>query len=158
ELHDPGDGIAGPLATLLDAVPVVVVDTTPGATEELPPLTPLIALGGPRGGIRAENAITIRLSAPEHTLRAAPWAAGLGDQAVASDLGARLRTTSGTIRRAASLARGEALLAGRSQPSERDVRLAMRSLEAEALETLATRVPVVGDWSDLAVTEETARE
>jgi hypothetical protein len=157
ELLDPAVA-HGPLAILLNAVPLVVVETPPGETAELPSGAPLIAVAGPRGGIRAENAVTIRLPAPERALRSAHWADTLGDADLAFELGARLRTTSGTIRRAASLARGEAMLAGRQQPIERDVRSAMRALEAEALETLATRVPVVGDWNDLAVAEETAHE
>jgi len=156
-IDEPGVSV-GPLATLLNAVPLTVVEPAPGETAELPSITPLVAVAGPRGGVRAENAVTIRLGAPERALRTAHWSATLGDDELAFDLGARLRTTSGTIRRAGSIARGEALLAGRSQPMERDVRAAMRALEAEALETLATRIPVVGDWSDLAVADETARE
>ena len=158
ELVDSTAPAVGPLALLLDAVPLAVVDSTPGETAELPALTPLLAIAGPRGGVRAESAVTIRVGAPERSLRAAHWAAGLGDDELASELGPRLRTTSGTIRRAASIAHGEAVIAGRARPIERDVRSALRSLEAEALETLATRIPVAGDWSDLAVTEETARE
>jgi ATPase family associated with various cellular activities (AAA) len=158
ELIDGAAHAVGPLSLLLDAVPLTVIDSAPGETAELPALTPLLAVAGPRGGVRAEGVVTIRIGSPERLLRSAHWAAGLGDEQLAAELGPRLRTTSGTIRRAASLARGEALLAGRTQPIERDVRSALRSLEAEALETLATRIPVAGDWSDLAVGDETARE
>jgi ATPase family associated with various cellular activities (AAA) len=165
EIHDAvqGERLAGPLATLLHALPLVVLDPAPGETAELPRLRgyegPLAAVAGGRGGIRAEHAVTIRIPTPEPTLRAAHWAEALGhDAELAVELAQRLRTPAGTIRRAAALAQGEALLAGRTRASDTDVRTALRALEAEALETLATRVEADGSWNDLAVAEDTARE
>lgn len=165
EVHDAALGaeLAGPLATLLHALPLVVLEPPPGETAELPRLRgydgPLAAVAGARGGIRAENAVTIRLGTPEPALRAAHWAQALGDDAeLAADLAERLRTPAGTIRRAAALAYGEALLAGRTRAAHTDVRNALRSLESEALETLATRISVEGGWGDLAVADDTARE
>jgi len=164
ELRDPvaGARLAGPLATLLHALPVVELDPAPGETVELPRLAgydgPLAAVAGRRGGIRAENALTLRLGLPDPTLRATHWTEALGDPDLAHDLAVGLRTTSGTIRRVAELARAEAAIGGRTRPTELDVRSALRTLEAEALETLATRVPLAGGWDDLAVGAETSRE
>jgi hypothetical protein len=165
EVLDPvaGARVAGPLATLLHALPLVVLAPGPGETAQLPQFPayegPLVAVAGPRGGVSAERAVTIRLGTPEPALRAAHWARALGgDAELAVELAERLRTPAGTIRRAAVLAQGEALLAGRLRPAEVDVRSALRALESEALETLATRIAVVGGWDDLAVADETARE
>jgi hypothetical protein len=164
ELIDPvaGARLAGPLAALLKAIPLFELQTTPGETVDLPRLAgyagPLAAVAGRRGGVRAERAVTIHLDLPDPALRAAHWAASLDNVELGRDLGVRLRTTAGTIRRVAELARGEATLAGRDRPGEPDVRSALRALESEALETLAARVPVAGDWRDLAVADDTARE
>jgi hypothetical protein len=164
ELLDPAAGarLAGPLAALLHALPLFELEPAPGETVDLPRLAgysgPLAAIAGRRGGVRSERAVTIRLDLPDPAVRAAHWAASLDDLALGRDLGLRLRTTAGTIRRVAELARGEATLAGRDRPDEADVRSALRALETEALETLAARVPVAGDWGDLAVADDTARE
>lgn len=162
ELRDPEAHPAGPLATLLHALPVVELDPAPGETVDLPQLHgydgPHAVVAGVRGGIRAESALTIRLGLPEPALRVRHWTEALDDSDLANDLAAGLRTTAGTIRRVAELARAEAAIGGRPRPTELDVRAALRSVEAETLETLATRVSVAGGWLDLAVGEETTRE
>jgi hypothetical protein len=164
ELRDPAAGarLAGPLATLLHALPLVELDPAPGETVDLPQLHgydgPLAAVAGRSGGIRAERALTLRLGLPDPALRATHWTEALGDDALAHELAPALRTTSGRIRRLADRARAEAALAGRTHATADDVRAALRTLEAEELETLATRLPVAGGWADLAVTAETARE
>jgi ATPase family associated with various cellular activities (AAA) len=164
ELDDPAAvaHLAGPLATLLHALPVVELDPAPGETVELPRLAaydgPLAVVLGRRGGVRAEQSFTVTLDVPDPVVRAAHWRAALDDRNLADELATRLRTSAGTIHRAARLARAEAALAGRSKPVDEDVRASLRSLETQALETLARRVAVDGDWRDLAVGEETARE
>jgi len=164
ELRDPDAGlrVAGPLATLLHALPVIELIPAPGETVDLPRLQgyagPIAAVAGRRGGIRAESALTLRLGLPDPALRLRHWTASLDDADLASDLAVGLRTTSGAIRRVAELARAEAAIAGRPKATELDVRTALRTIEAEALETLATRIPVLGGWDDLAVGEETTRE
>jgi hypothetical protein len=164
QLHDPDAGArrGGPLATLLHALPLVVLDPAPGQTVELPRLDgyegPLAAIAGRHGGIRAERALTLRLGLPGPALRERHWTEALGDAQLARELAPGLRTTAGTIRRLAELARAEASLAGRQRPLALDVRAALRTLEAEELETLATRIPVDGGWEHLAVGAETARE
>jgi hypothetical protein len=153
---------AGPLATLLHALPLVELQPAPGETAELPELSgyfgPLAAVGPRRGGLRADRAVTLTLGIADRGLRTRHWRAALADDALAEELADRLRTPAGTIHRVAELARAEAALAGRRTPTEVDVRSALRTLETEVLETLATRVPTAGDWRDLAVGPETTRE
>ncbi|HEX4526265.1 MAG TPA: ATP-binding protein [Gaiellaceae bacterium] len=164
ELRDPAVGthLAGPLATLLHALPLVELDPGPGETVELPQLHgytgPLAAIAGRSGGIRAERTLTVRLGLPEPALRTELWAETLGDEELAHELAPRLRITSGAIRRVAELARAEAALSGHPRPSRLDVQSALRTLEAEELETLATRIPLGGGWEELAVSADTARE
>jgi hypothetical protein len=164
ELRDPvaGARLAGPLATLLHALPLVELDPPPGETADLPRLHgydgPFAAVAGRSGGIRAECALTLRLGLPDPALRAAHWLAALGDEELARELAPAVRTTAGAIRRVGDLARAEAALAGRARPGLPDVHAALRTLEAEELETLATRIPVGGGWEELAVSPDTARE
>ncbi|HWS56482.1 MAG TPA: ATP-binding protein, partial [Pyrinomonadaceae bacterium] len=70
----------------------------------------------------------------------------------------RLRLTSGNILRAAGLAAARASLEGRDDITREDVRQAARALNRQALDTLATRVHVEGDWGHLAAGPETLRE
>jgi hypothetical protein len=164
ELADPSAAarLGGPLATLLHALPVVELNPAPGETADLPQLRgyagPLAAVAGRSGGIRAERALTLRLGLPDRALRAVHWKEALGDDALADELAPTLRTTAGAIRRLADLARAESALAGHARPRAQDVRSALRTLEAEELETLASRLPAGGGWEDLAVGADTARE
>ena len=154
--------LGGPLATLLHALPLVVLDPAPGETVQLPALHgyagPLAAVAGRSGGVRAERALTVWLGLPDPFLREEHWRQALGDPELAFALAPGLRTTAGAIRRVADLARAEAALAGRPRPEPADVQAALRTLEAEELETLATRVPLGGGWEQLAVGAETGRE
>ena len=164
ELRDPAaaERLAGPLAKLLNALPLVELDPAPGETVVFPSLGryagPRAAIAGRRGGIRAERAVTLTIGLPDPDRRAVLWRSALGDAELADDVVTDLRIPAGTIHRLADLARGEAALEGRATPTSLDVRAALRSLEAETLETLATRVPLAGDWDDLAIAPETARE
>jgi hypothetical protein len=157
-----GARLAGPLATLLHALPLVELNPAPGETVELPKLHgytgPFAAVAGRSGGIRGERTLTVRLGLPDPGLRATHWAEALGDEELASELAPGLRITAGAIRRVAELARAEAALSGHTRPRTLDVRAALRTLEAEELETLATRIPLGGGWEELAVSAETARE
>ena len=77
----------------------------------------------------------------------------------AEEVAERFRMTGGNIRRAAKLARAYAALEGREEePRLTDVQQASRALNRQALDTLATRVEAAGDWSSLAVKQETLRE
>jgi ATPase family associated with various cellular activities (AAA) len=159
--------LAGPLATLLHALPVVVLEPGPGEVAEVPLLTaadvaPGLVLGrqGGLSGPGVERAVTLTLEIPPPAVRREHWAGALGPAGSPDldEIAGRMRMTSGNIRRAAALARTQAALAGRAAPTDDDVCEAARALHRQALDTLAARLPVAGDWSDLAVCGETLRE
>ncbi len=157
----------GPLATLLHAVPVIVLDLTPGETAELPAVQgydgPVGIVLGLQGGLRgpsAEQALTVTLDIPDANARQWHWRVGLAGHPVCDLelISERLRMTSGNIRRTARLACSYAALAGRSEVLLADIQQASRALHRQHLETLATYVPVSGDWSSLAVSVETMND
>jgi hypothetical protein len=171
ELSEPAAPLAGPLATLLHAVPVVEPPAAPGGTIELALPSayagPVGVILGRRAGIRAgQRALTLTLDVPDEAARARHWSAALAARGAApvvaptpaAELAASMRLPAGTIRDAGELARAQAALNGRAQPAAEDVLAALRTLQTEALETLATRVAVRGGWCDLAVADDTARE
>jgi hypothetical protein len=169
ELDQPARlaGLGGPLATLLDAVPVMAVEVAPGETVVIPevqayagPVPLLLGRNGSVEGKGAEEPLSLELAVPGPALRVRHWAAALERTAPADlcPLGDRLRMTAGTIRRAGRLAASEAALAGRQTVDDGDVRSALRMLRGHTLDRLATRVDISGDWSDLAVGTDTRRE
>src|SRR5205807_243534 len=83
--------LAGPLAVLLNAVPLFELQAAPGETVDLPRLAgyagPLAAVAGRRGGVRAERAVTIHLDLPDPALRVAHWTASLDNAELARELG-----------------------------------------------------------------------
>jgi hypothetical protein len=160
--------LLGPLATMLHALPVVVLDVPPGETVELPrPHGYEGALGvvlGKQGGVSGpgtERAITLRLAMPCRELRARHWEAGFCGRTTdeLDRISERFRMTSGNIRRAARLASSYAALAGRERGvTLADVQQASRALHRQVLDTLAVHVSATGDWGCLAVSGETADE
>lgn len=170
-LDQPQDSrwqIVGPLATALNAVPLVVLDLAPGENQELPALS---AFEGPRafvlgrhGGIAAndvQGAITLSLEMPDVAERKEHWRSAYAGKDCEADLEAlsrSFRLTGGNIRRTARLAQTTASLAGRNNVILADVQEAGRALNREALDTLATRIPSSGDWSCLALQPDTLRE
>jgi hypothetical protein len=157
---------AGTLATLLHAVPALVIDPGPGDTVTLPPVrwadAPLAVIMGRQGGIigpSVERAITVTLDIPDPPARHQHWlAAGKLDERDRDAAAARFRMTSGNIRRTARLAHSYAALGGRQAPNLADVQQASRALNRQALDTLAMRLDAAGNWSHLAVGTETQRE
>jgi ATPase family protein associated with various cellular activities (AAA) len=159
--------LLGPLATLLHALPVIVLDLMPGETAILPPLAgydgPLGIVLGKQGGIGGpctEHALALTLDIPDIVARRLHWQQSFGDHPVTEldAISERLRITGGNIQRTASIARSYAKLAQRETVTLADVRQASRALNRQVLETLATPIPSSGDWSQLAVSGETLRE
>ncbi len=119
-----GEGVprlAGVLATLLHAVPVVELDLAPAETAELErpraldgPLAIALGRQGGAGGPVVDGAITLALGLPDAPARRRHWAAILGETGGADldALAGRFRMTGGNIRRAARLARSAAALDG----------------------------------------------
>ncbi|HEY2031772.1 MAG TPA: ATP-binding protein [Myxococcales bacterium] len=157
---------AGTLATLLQALPAVVVDPGPGETVTLPawawPDASLAVVMGPQGGIAGppvERSLTLALPMPDPIERVRHWTkAGNFAEADRDAIAARFRMTSGNIHRAARLAHSYAALAGHERPGLAEVQQASRALNRQALDTLALRLDASGDWSQLAISPETQRE
>lgn len=169
-LKGPGDErwrLLGPLATLLNALPVVVLDPAPGESVEVPQLSGEHAMlglavgrhGGLSGG-GVERSLNLNADVPDESARRRLWERGFGGRAYtdAAELCERLRLTGGNIIRTARLAAARASLEGREGVVREDVREAGRALNRQALDTLATRVHVEGNWSQLAASPETLRE
>jgi hypothetical protein len=157
----------GPLATLLNAMPVVRLDLAPGEAVQLEPLTayagPLAVVTGNQGGLYGpdlESAVVLDVRMPDSEVRRQHWLRCLDgcSGAALQTISDSFRLTGGHIRRAAALARVEAHLAGRPSVSPADVQRACRALNRQVLDTLTVRLDTVGDWSHLAVGEQTWRE
>jgi hypothetical protein len=159
--------LIGTLATALNALPVIVADPSPGETAEVPQLGgyegPVGIVIGRQGGVNGqgvERAVTVALPMPGDRARRQHWMSGFVNRK-SSDLDAicdRLRITGGNIRRAAGIASSYATLAGRALVTLDDVQQGSRSLNRQALDTLAARLTTSGDWSNLSLPEEVLRE
>ena len=152
--------LLGPLATLTHALPVVRLDANVGETvtlDRLPGYTGVLGVTmGRTGGIvgRAmENALTLLLPPPDQAQRSRFWQATgipLGDDS-AQIIAERFLLTGGRIHRVAALAHNEMRLDRREQVTAQDVQAAMRAVNRQALETLATPLTPVERWSTLVV-------
>ena len=158
--------LAGSLATLLRAWPVIVLELDAGETAEVPPFKgyvgPICLVLGKQGGITGpavERALTVSLGMPDLDARRELWQHGL--KSVSGDVEAiseRFRLTSGNIQRAAGLAQSYAALEGRNEVTLVDAQQASSALNRQALDTLAARVNTTGNWSQLAASAEILQE
>ncbi|MGV9386421.1 ATP-binding protein [Nonomuraea sp. NPDC003707] len=164
QASDPRWRIAGLLATLLHALPIITLDPAPGETAPVPQLA---AYSGPvglrlpiHGGAAADGTMTLVLGMPGEAERRRHWEAGLAGYAAADTaaLAVAYRMPGGTIRRVARSAAAEASADGRAEVVAADVVRASRAVRAEPLDTLATRIPVHGTWDDLVTAEDTKAE
>jgi hypothetical protein len=155
------------LALLGNALPIAAFDLGPGETlplpEEWPACLPLGVALGRQGGVAGElasEAVTLSLDLPQFESRRAHWQRCLPAAApeLVEEISARHRIPCGQIHRAARLARMRAMIAGESQSASTHVLDALRSLSREALDALARRLPVEGDWSCLSASAQTFRE
>jgi hypothetical protein len=162
DLGRAGWRLAGPLATLLHAMPVLAMDPAPGETVQVPalpafdgPVGVTLPVHGGAAGAGLERAVTLIMPALDPAARRRHWEAGLDGHAV-EDLDAlaeRHRMTGGAIRRVAAMAVAEAAVEGRTVVTAGDVRAAGRTIGAALLDTLAARVPAEGSWDDLVVSD-----
>ena len=158
--------LAGSLATLLRAWPVIVLELDAGETAEVPPFKgyvgPICLVLGKQGGITGpavERALTVSLGMPDLDARRKLWQRGL--ESTSDDLEAiseRFRLTSGNIQRAAGLAQSYAALEGRNEVTLVDAQQASSALNRQVLDTLAARVNTTGNWSQLAASAEILQE
>jgi hypothetical protein len=158
--------LAGSLATLLRALPVIVLELDAGETADVPLINgyvgPICLVLGNQGGVTGptvERAVTVSLEMPDLDARRQLWQrslqSGNGDVEVISE---RFRLTSGNIRRAAALAQSYAALDDRNEVTLVDAQQASSALNREALDTLAARVKISGNWNHLAASADTLQE
>jgi hypothetical protein len=155
------------LALLLNALFVIEFAPTPGETIPLPDLKPAstilgIALGkqGGLSGSLLSQAIFLKLEMPDFEMRREQWSRCLGPEKKTDfvEISERFRLSTGNIFHAAHLAKGQAALSERDSIEPADVLTATRTLNRQALDTFARRVPVAGDLSQLCAGERTLRE
>jgi predicted nucleic acid-binding protein len=159
--------LIGPLATLLHALPVLAFELAPGESAELTalvgcdsPIGVVLSRTGGLSGAAIDQAVTITLELPDPNLRQQHWQRAAHSHAIGdlNSISNRYRLTSGNICRAAQLAGAQATLAKRDTIELEDVQQASRTLNRQTLETLAVHLPATGDWSQLAVCEDTQRD
>ena len=164
ELSDPSPELVGPLATLLNALPMQELELAPGETVELQRWSgyvgPVGVVLGARGGVRTDvNAVTLRTAVPGVDAARGAVDGGARWPCRRRRAGGRFRTPAGTIqrRRIARPRRGSRSpdVACRATMTWLS---AMRSMHGEASRRSRRRIPIVGDWRDLAVGDETLRE
>ena len=157
----------GTLAIVLRAMPLVTYDLAPGESVEVcgpigceTPIGLALSSSGGVTGRALERAVTINLPMPDRAARETHWQRAARTHPIADldFVSERFRLTSGNIYRAAPLAHTHAALHGRAVVALEDVQHACRTLHRQALETLATRLDVFGDWSQLAVSDDTRRD
>jgi hypothetical protein len=158
--------LAGTLATLAHAVPLIVLDLALGESADLARLvacdSPVAVVLGKHGAVTGEavdGAITLTVDIPGPDERRLLWQQSLVDHEPeeSAALARRFRMTSGNIRTAAALSRSYALLENRHRVTARDVRVASRALHRE-IETLATYLPAAGGWESIGASAETLDE
>jgi ATPase family protein associated with various cellular activities (AAA) len=159
--------LVGPLATLLHAMPVIVLEPGLGESVLLPELDgftgPVGLVLDKRGGVNGplvERAFAMVLNMPDVESRRLHWRQSLEikDHEQVERITERFRLTSGNIRRAARLALSYAAVESRDRVTMADVQQASRALSRQTLETLARRVNIAGDWDQLAVSTQTLSE
>lgn len=159
--------LIGPLATSLNAFPVIVFDLAPQETAEVPRLTayngPTGIVLGKQGGVNGDgvlHALSLTLEMPDPALRRRHWQRACGDDLPADidSISERFRLTAGNIQRAAGLARSDAAVLGRERITLADVQQATGELNRQTLDTLALHLKSFGDWDQVAVGIETRRE
>ena len=158
----------GAMSTLLDAMPLIAFDLGPHEVQRVPALAgylgPVAVVTTRQGGIEglpSDRMLTLTLELPDADARRRHWVAALGGVGRLADpdtICERFRMTGGNIRRAASLAASSAAVDGRSLVTMDDALEASRLLNRQTLDSLAMRVDIYGNWSDLAAPSHTLTE
>lgn len=157
----------GPLATLIGAMPVLRCNPGPGETLNLPLLSGYtgsvgITLGHSGGlcGSLLTHSLNLTIPSPDREARRRFWQmTGFPIQpSTLDEIADHFLLTGGSITKAASLAHTYALLDDRPAIISADVQQAARTLNRQALETLATRLEPAQGWSDIIVGATIARD
>ena len=154
----------GPLCLLTRSLPALRYELGLGETAQLPDLNGYRGatgiLLGPEGGFRggpSARALTVHLPLPDPALRRRYWLQALAGRPC-PDLDAvsrRFQMPGGYIRQAGAMAVARAALERREAVRLDDIQEACRSLNRQALDTLAVRLEARGTWPQLVVSEPT---
>jgi len=157
---DESRNLIGPLATLLGAMPILRCNPGPGETVDMPKFQiydgPVGITLGRSGGLRGQlmqNALTLTIPPPDFEARQKFWKlSGVPiEPADLDEIAHRFLLTGGTIQRAAILGYTYTTLDKRSSLTAADVQNALRALNRQSLDTLATHLDSVSGWDDLVV-------
>jgi hypothetical protein len=148
----------GPLGTLLHAVPVFCPDLGPSETFVVPRLAgycgPIAVVLGREGGVGGTvDAVTIEAEPDTAARRRRHWERALEgrDGTDASRIAETFTISGRYIRQCAPIAVACAALDGRSAVEVNDVRQASRTINRQALESLATPIDGTGAWEHLVL-------
>lgn len=162
--------LAGPLAVLLHAIPVIDLELTSGETYNLPKFAGYTGMFGVilgrEGGVdvpHLERCVTLHLPAPRYHARHEAWGRVLdgslnGNRAVIDHVSRQYQLTLGGVEQAAHLATAYAMLDGRDHLAVEDVQTATRALNTQTFESLASRIHTENEWDELIVTDRTHGE
>lgn len=166
--------LAGALATLQQAIPVIDLELAPGENLSLPPLANYTGLfgillnrEGSLSGAQAARCITLQVPAPTQPARHQQWAQVLtpphgvalnGTRQVINEASKRYHLTLGTVKQAGRLAHAYAALNDHAHVELADVQEACQSLNQQTLENMATRVAADRGWESLIVSDRTRAE
>lgn len=162
--------LAGTLAMLQQAIPVIDLELAPGESLTLPGLAGynglfgiLLNREGSISGSQAEGCITLQVSAPNQSARQQQWTQVLspsvnGTREVIAQASLRYHLTLGTVEQAGRLSHAYAALNNHPHVELSDVQEACSSLNQQTLENLATRIDIDCTWDNLIVSDTTRTE
>lgn len=157
---DSNRKVLGALATLTGALPLIRCQPNPGETITLNTLAGyrgvigiMIGRTGGLDGRMLDNSVTVQIEPPGADLRRRFWQAS--EAMLNADeqdaIVKRFLLSGGTIHRVARRAQKQATLHDRADVGMADVQAALRTLNLQALETLATPLQGAGGWDRLVV-------
>lgn len=152
------------LCILMRAIPVIICDTGPGETVEVPEIKgtfPGIIMGT-EGGIKGqgiERSVTLTIPLPDAAYRRRCWTDAFSGFEIDKVEGVdgleliieRFHMPGDLIRRVSEIAKANAALSGRKSLKPEDIREAAGTLNRQLLDTLAFRLETGGSWDDLVV-------
>jgi hypothetical protein len=154
----------GPLATALDAVPVIELDLLPGETAQVPCYGyrgPVIAILGATGGVDGDGfgrSVSLEVPRLDADHRALRWRAALAGQEChdIEGIAAACSLQGRHIDVVSKSAQAMAKVDGVRSLGISHVRAAAGDLHRQLLDDLATRLEVTGEWDDVVVGDFTA--
>jgi hypothetical protein len=156
----------GPLATVLEALPVLEFELMAGEVVESPALAnhtgPMAVILGRSGGLAGglmQRAATLELATLSVELRAALWKRLAPElEAEHQTLACRFRMPAGRLVHLAEQAAARAALGGQSRPTLEDFAQCARALHDEKMAGLAVALPSAGALEALAVAADVQSE